>query len=75
MFSRNGKSYRMGILPPDPEDYRKTDGGRGRDINAVKACVEKELKRRARVLLLLVKAKFESCSIGDSSIEKEFLGI
>lgn len=64
----------MRIVPPDPEQFRRTETGRVRKEESVRAEVEQETKRRARVLLLCVKAKLEAAALGITTVENEFLG-
>lgn len=74
MFSKGGRSYRMSIPPVDVKNYTRTETGRQRTPEVAQKDADKEMRRRARVLLLLIKAKFEACAIEDSSVEKEFMG-
>lgn len=73
MFAHGGYSYKMGVVPPDKENFELPATRQRRTPDGVKKAYEDEYRRRARVLLISVKAKLEMCAIG-SSIEKEFLG-
>lgn len=74
VFVHEGNSYKMHIVPPDIHDYVKTETGRLRKKEAIDREYDQEYRRRARVLLIAIKAKLEMVSIGQSSVEKEFLG-
>ena len=52
----------------------KTETGRSRKKEAINREYDQEYRRRARVLLIAVKAKLEMVNIGQSSMEQEFLG-
>jgi hypothetical protein len=73
MFAHGGYSYKMSVIPPDEGNFELPATRQRRTSDGIKKAYEDEYRRRARVLLISVKAKMEMCSIG-SSIEKEFLG-
>lgn len=74
LFVFSGLSYKMSVVPPREEDFATTESNRRRTAEAARNAYEQEYRRRARVLLISVKAKLEMCAIGGSSVEKEFLG-
>lgn len=74
VFTDAGRGYRMQIIPPRGEDLTITEGGRRRNEAQIQAAIEQEMRRRARVLLLLVKAKLEAAAIGATTINREFMG-
>lgn len=56
----------------DPE-FHKTPTGKRRDPNAAETAWEKEVRRRWRALVLVVKAKLEAVESEVTSFEEEFL--
>lgn len=73
-FSFRGRTYQMRIIPASPDGFRVTETGRQRKEESVWAEVDQETRRRARVLLLCVKAKLEAAALGITTVEEEFLG-
>lgn len=61
------------IRAPDPKEFERDSAGRLRAEEALRSALDKELKRRWRVLLLLIKAKLEAITLGQSSVRSEFL--
>jgi hypothetical protein len=68
-----GKMLRFEVTKPHVSEFKETEKGRARAPDAAKRACEAEERRRWRVLVLLIKAKFEAIETGYTSIEKEFL--
>lgn len=68
-----GMYLQFDIRAPDPKEVERDGAGRLRTEEALKSALEKELKRRWRVLLLLIKAKLEAVALGQTSVRAEFL--
>lgn len=73
IFRLEGKMIRLEVWDPDPAAFTKTSNGRRRKPADIEAAVEKELMRKWRAQVLLVKAKLEMIASGETSIEREFL--
>jgi hypothetical protein len=59
------------VIPVPPlEQFRARRGGRGGEVERRAQAV----RQRWRVLLLLLKAKFEAVQVGAASFDEEFLG-
>ena len=74
IFAHGGNNFKISIKPPRIEEFVKTETGRSRKKEAINREYDQEYRRRARVLLIAVKAKLEMVNIGQSSMEQEFLG-
>lgn len=75
-FELDGKMFRFLIVKPTPQDIKRQYDEDGRDWTRVydmDAKVAAEWKRRWRAHVLLIKAKLEFITGGDTTLEREFL--
>lgn len=74
-FRMANRQIRLDLPMPDPDDpeFRMTPTGRIRATSAAREAYEREVNRRWRSLLLVVKAKLTAVSDGISTLEREFL--
>lgn len=63
----------LNFEPAKWEDFRTTANGRWRDREQSEKAADAETRRRARVLLLLTKAKCEAVELGVTTMAREFL--
>lgn len=76
LFELSGHSYRFQIRKPTLDEVRLMHKADGKDWSRVydqNAKVAAEWRRRWRANVLLIKAKLEFASGGDTSIEREFM--
>lgn len=73
-FEAHGRAVRFEIAKPDPKDFGATERGRRRSDEKALEEADKELRRRWRALLLVIKAKLEAVASGISIFEQEFFG-
>jgi hypothetical protein len=75
-FTLKGNQYRFVIVKPTRDDVVAMYRADGRDWSRVQdwnAKVAQEWRRRWRANVLLIKAKLEFASGGDTTIEREFM--
>ncbi|MFA5704652.1 MAG: hypothetical protein WC982_14195 [Advenella sp.] len=74
-FVVDGRTVRIIVPFPDPEDprFHETPTGRARKKTAAQDAYEQERRRRYRALALAVKAKLEAVESGIATFEQEFL--
>lgn len=74
-FRLGGRSVRMQLPMPGRDDveFTRTPTGRPRSAAAAAEEYEKEVRRRWRALLLVLKAKLTAVQDGISTLEREFL--
>ena len=73
-FKIHGWNIKLEIPMPDPEDkrYKLTPTGKARTEEIWHAEYEKEIRRRWRALVLLVKAQLEAIELGIITLEEAF---
>ena len=72
-FMLKGRRYQLMVPLPDPDDRRfKFTESRGymRSAQSAREAYEQEVRRRWRVLLLKLKAAFESVDLGMETVEQ-----
>lgn len=74
-FRMSGRQIRLDVPIPDRDDpmFRMTPSGRVRATSAAQEEYTKEVRRRWRSLLLVVKAKLTAVADRISTLEREFL--
>lgn len=74
-FQAHDRSIKFVLPTPPPDDVQFTHNKSGHELSEKQAQDrwEKEVRRRWRALLLVVKAKLEAVSSGISEFEVEFL--
>jgi hypothetical protein len=74
-FKLGDRHVRIFVPMPVPGDdvVARTDTGRRRNISAQQSAHEREVRRRWRALVLIVKAKLEAVESGITTLEREFL--
>lgn len=76
VFRMKGRQIQLAVPLPDPEDRQFTHTPKSRQRRTASAAAEeyeKEVRRRWRSLLLVVKAKLTAVQDGISTLEREFL--
>lgn len=73
-FKAHGRMVRFEIQKPEPSEYQVSPAGRARPESLTVQLAEKELRRRWRALLLVIKAKLEAVASGIAIFEQEFFG-
>lgn len=73
-FKASGRMVRFEISVPAPEEFAVGPSGRSRPERQWTPLAEKELRRRWRALLLVIKAKLEAVSSSIAVFEQEFFG-
>lgn len=76
LFELSGHNYRFQIAKPTLDEVRLMHKADGKDWSRVydpQAKVDAEWRRRWRANVLLIKAKLEFASGGDTTIEREFM--
>lgn len=76
VFRLDGRQVRLDVPLPDPGEKQFTHTPSGRQKRTATAAAEeyqKEVRRRWRSLLLVVKAKLTAVQDGISTLEREFL--
>lgn len=76
VFRREGVNYKIDVPYPDPDDCRIThtpNSGQIRTKSQQKSFYDKEVQRRMRALLLVIKAKLVAVEEEIVSFESEFL--
>ncbi len=73
VFVMRERRIRQTVKHPDPADYQTTPTGRTRSTSDVISAVDRELRRRWRALVLIVKAKLELVAEDPDRFEAEFL--
>jgi hypothetical protein len=73
-FTAHGRMVRFEIIVPKPEEFAVSPAGRARLEGVRIQLAEKELRRRWRALLLVIKAKLEAVSSAIAIFEQEFFG-
>ena len=61
------------VPAPDESEFAFTPTGKERSKETVQKAMDQEMKRKWHVLILLVKAKFETIDQGISTVKREFL--
>ena len=72
-FKMAGRPIKLTVEDPDPSDFKTTDAGRTRKKSFIDTAVDRELRRRWRALVLIIKAKLEMIEGGGSTVDREFL--
>ena len=73
IFTIRNLRIRISISLPDVSDFALSENGRSRSEEQAERFRDDEVRRRARCLVLLVKAKFVAVADGLKTIEEEFL--
>ena len=72
-FTLCERTVRLRVPMPSTSDFSHTESGRRRGARRQQQAFEQAYRARWRALLLVVRAKLEACSIGITSLEREFL--
>lgn len=72
-FTLDGRQVRIELPLPERSDVTRTGTGRLRSPAQVDVEMDRELRRRWRALLMVIKAKLVSVEDGISTIEREFM--
>lgn len=73
-FRMNDRMLRFVLPMPDKEEFRRTDGGKGRrSDDGTMAAWEQAQRQKYRALNLIIKAKLESIAAGVETFEQAFL--
>ncbi len=67
------RSVQMELPMPTMREFARTPTGKTRTSSGVSEHFNREVRRRWRALLLVIKAKLEAVATGISTIEREFL--
>lgn len=75
MFEYNGWPVKMVVPMPsrDDKEFIETETGRERSESVASKAWEQARRQRWRVIVLMVKAKFEAILAGSASFEREFM--
>lgn len=74
-FTVNNRMYQITVPLPDKNDkeFLRTETGRTRTRENATRLYEQTVRQRWRIVVLLLKAKFEAIDLGVSSFRDEFL--
>lgn len=72
-FQLKGHIVKLAVREPAKEEYARDGQGHKRSPKNLESALDKERRRRWRVLVIVVKAKLELIEGGDSTVEREFL--
>jgi len=72
-FTLCGRTVRLRVPMPATSEFERTESGRRRGATQQRQAFEQAYRARWRALLLVVRAKLEACSIGITTLEREFL--